>query len=100
MYEIFRELDETVQTINYHKRTGNREEARKLIEKERGRIKDRTYLGRVRRGVSSIRREITRVWESKDMTEDQKRKRIDELTERKNEIIKNAYDKTYGEFSD
>jgi hypothetical protein len=100
MYEIFRELDETVQTINYHKRTGNREEARKLIEKERGRIKYRTYLGRVRRGVSSIRREITRVWESKDMTEDQKRKRIDELTERKNEIIKNAYDKTYGEFSD
>lgn len=90
-YKAVRELDQLIGTINFYKRTGNMKKAREIMAKNRDELRYRTRLSRIRKSLGDINAKIRRVYQS-DISPQDKRERLDNLTERRNNKTKKAYE--------
>jgi hypothetical protein len=91
-YEMFREVDQLVATVNNYKKLGDYQEAVALSKKERRKLIKRKGLLTVRKQLTEINARLRRVMSSKFLTAEQKRAKVDSLIEHKNRITKQAYE--------
>jgi len=77
------------------RKSGNAEEAKKYLEANKNDISMATTMENGARILSNIRKAITAIQRNTDMPEDEKRKKVDELSRRQTEIasrLNKAYD--------
>ena len=91
-YEIFREVDQLVATVNNYKKLGNYKEAVALSKKKRKNLIKKKGLFAVRKQLTEINAKLRRIMSSRILTAEQKRARVNQLIERKNRITKRAYE--------
>jgi hypothetical protein len=92
-YEMFREVDQLVATVNNHRRLGNYKEAAILATKERKAFIKRKGLLKVRKELTEINANLRRTMASRILTAEQKRTKIDGLIERKNQATQQIYER-------
>lgn len=90
LYNLTRDLGQINSTINNYKLLGDTESARRLLKDKRGELRFRKSLDRVKAKVSKINRQIKRLMASTHMTSEEKRKRINTLSQRKLDIVGKA----------
>lgn len=90
-YDTFRELEEVARTVNFYKRSGMMEEAKRLQKDEEALLRMRKRYLRVKRELSAINREIRRTWLDKNMSPEDKKKWIDSRLKRKNKLVTDIY---------
>ncbi|WP_263082161.1 LPD5 domain-containing protein [Endozoicomonas sp. Mp262] len=98
MYEMQKELNDLVMTMNRYRDNGQRDKARKLKEDNREKLLARRGLNRYASRISRLRKQIRRVMENRVMTARVKRQRIDELSRQVNELSAEAVERYKGRF--
>jgi hypothetical protein len=93
-YERLEEVNSIYGDIKQMREFGEAEKALEMAEKEKNKLKARKYLNKVRRAMSDINKQITKIRLSRSMDPDEKRRRMDILQERKNKLAKAAVEKT------
>lgn len=91
-YETFRELDGITRAVNDYKRKGEYEKFREYRQEHLEKIRDRKQFIATRRKVSKIRIQMDRIYRHTTMSASEKRKRINQLTQARNNHIKRLYD--------
>ena len=92
-YDIFREMDELVATVNQKARLGDYDAARALAKSSPVDLNAwRMRSNKTRTALAKINREIRRIWNARDMTPAQKRARIDKLADTRNKIVREFYE--------
>jgi len=92
MYDAFKEIDELAATINHYRKSGDLERARQVASENRDTLKYKAFAQAVKRQLSNIRKLERAIWQNERMDAEQKRERLDNLTERKRTIYKKAYE--------
>jgi len=90
-YEMSKEVDGLVKTINFYKKMGDIEKARALYEKSKDKIRYRKAFNAINNRISKINRRIKWTYQS-DLSPDEKRVRVNKLNSLKNRIFKRSYD--------
>jgi len=90
-YEFAKEVDNLAATISNYKSIGNYEMARKITMENRDSLLYKKFINKTRREISKIRKQEKRIWSSKLLTPEQKRRQLRELFRRKNRIYQIAY---------
>jgi hypothetical protein len=90
-YDIYREVDELIGTINHYKRLGKLDEARELMKQNRRKLRARKALTSTRQSLTEINNKIKRIWADKRLSAEAKREQIDNLTQRRNNLVEKVY---------
>jgi hypothetical protein len=91
-YDTYNEMDEALKTLNHYKQTGNYQKAKKIATDKKEALRLKRYFNKVKRELSRINSRIRHIYAS-NMTADVKKEKIDNLLERRNQIIYNAYER-------
>lgn len=87
MYKMMREAEELYRTVNEYRKDGRFERARELME-DRGKILNaRKPLKETQKQVRQLNSQIDFIMRSKELTAEEKRKRIDRKIEQRNAIV-------------
>ncbi|MBE4617393.1 LPD38 domain-containing protein [Vibrio navarrensis] len=87
MYKMMREAEELYRTVNEYRKDGRFERARELME-DRGKILNaRKPLKETQKQVRQLNSQIDLIMRSKELTAEEKRKRIDRKIEQRNAIV-------------
>ena len=89
-YELYREVDDIHRTIAAYEKQGLDERADALEEKNATKLDERKSLSREARRIADIRKEVEEIYRDREMSKDEKRKQIDELTAERNAIAETA----------
>jgi hypothetical protein len=92
VYDTFKEIDELAATINHYRKSGDLEMARQVAAENRDTLKYKAFAQAVKRQLSNIRKLERAIWQNERLDAEQKRERLDNLTERKRAIYKKAYE--------
>ena len=90
MYEMQKELNDLVMTMNRYRDNGQRDKARELKEENREKLLARRGLNRYATRISRLRKQIRKIMDNRVMTAKVKRQRIDALSRRVNELSAEA----------
>jgi len=90
-YELFREVDEIYNLASHYRRTGDIEKARAVLERDKEKLRWRKPMLKAKARARKISNRIRYIIESREMSRDEKRERIDELAMRRNELMKLIY---------
>lgn len=91
-YETLNEMDTFVKTVNHYKKTGEYEKAYELRMEKRNILRFKKRFSKIRVQLRDINKDIKKVLLSKRMSSEQKRGRTDDLSERRNELVKRVYE--------
>jgi hypothetical protein len=97
-YDTLDEIDRTTRTIKYYQETGDYESARKLFSESSDKIRFKKSFGKIRFYLGAVNKQIKVVMRS-DLTPDEKRDRIDALSDKRNKLVKMAWE-SYSRISD
>lgn len=91
-YETLNEIDVLVQTINHYKRTGEYKKARTLKMESQDILKFKTIFKKRQTQLRNINKQIKRIMINKLISPEQKRRKIDSLSKRRNMLVKQIYE--------
>lgn len=93
-YDRLSEVEETYRTIQAYRKEGKFEEANELRNANMDKLKYRGALGRARKQLGDLNKQIERVSRNKSISKEMKRVQIQRLQKRKNEVAKRIADLT------
>lgn len=88
VYDRMKEVDEIARTIKAYRMEGKGREASELQNSERDKLRYRRALGRARKQLGNINKQMERISRSNALSAATKRKRMDILRQRKNDIAR------------
>lgn len=86
LYDRMKEADQIWRTITAYRKEGRAEDAKELLVSNRDKLKNRGALGRARKQLGDINKQMDRISRSDRYSREMKRIRIEQLRKRKNEI--------------
>jgi hypothetical protein len=92
LYEAMDESDKLVQTVKHYMILGDMKKAEKMVDANLGKYSVNKFLNKARKKLTTLRNAMKDVERNPNLTRDEKRKEIDELTALRNELLKDVYD--------
>lgn len=92
-YDLLKEVEQTYASIQEARKTGDRDRVRELRDENMELLRTRSMMEGSRDQLSAINRRMRRILYDKDMTGDEKREELDELTAKKNSVAKRAIER-------
>jgi hypothetical protein len=91
-FDSLKNVRELTATVNFYRRSGDFDKAQKYARKNAKQLRYAPRLNSVYSQMSNISSEMKRVWTHKTMSGDEKKKRLDALTKRRNSLAKKVYE--------
>ena len=92
-YQMLNEVNQLKRTIDQYRREGRIEAAKTLLASSGELLKSRQSLGRTQQKIRVVRNKIELIQRDKTLDAEQKRRRIDELLARRNDLAYQAVNK-------
>ena len=93
IYEMIREVQTLYATVKDLRRTGDKERSQEIIEGNREKLGLRRAAGQVELRLAEFNKQARLIHADRNMSPEEKRERLDALTQKRNEFVKLAYDK-------
>ncbi|QHC10113.1 hypothetical protein GRF56_16495 [Aeromonas veronii] len=95
-YRMLNEVNQLKRTVDQYRSEGLDDKANELLEEHGGILKSRRSLSRTQQQVRVVRNKIELIQRDRTMNAEEKRKRIDELLARRNDLVYQAVNKNRG----
>ncbi len=92
-YRMLNEVNQLKRTVDQYRSEGLTDKARELLEEQGGILKSRRSLSRTQQQVRVVRNKIELIQRDRTMTAEEKRRRIDEMLARRNDLVYLAVNK-------
>ncbi|MGL6373008.1 LPD38 domain-containing protein [Aeromonas hydrophila] len=92
-YRMLSEVNQLKRTVDQYRSEGLDDKANELLEEQGGILKSRRSLSRTQQQVRVVRNRIELIQRDSTMNAEEKRRRIDELIVRRNDLVYQAVDK-------
>ncbi|MFQ1691272.1 LPD38 domain-containing protein [Aeromonas veronii] len=92
-YRMLSEVNQLKRTVDQYRSEGLDDKANELLEEQGGILKSRRSLSRTQQQVRVVRNKIELIQRDRSMNAEEKRKRIDELLARRNDLVYQAVNK-------
>ncbi|MFQ1834185.1 LPD38 domain-containing protein [Aeromonas veronii] len=92
-YRMLSEVNQLKRTVDQYRSEGLDDKANELLEEQGGILKSRRSLSRTQQQVRVVRNKIELIQRDRTMNAEEKRKRIDELLSRRNDLVYQAVNK-------
>ncbi|MEH8151374.1 LPD38 domain-containing protein [Aeromonas caviae] len=92
-YRMLNEVNQLKRTVDQYRSEGLTDKARELLEEQGGILKSRRSLSRTQQQVRVVRNKIELIQRDRTMSADEKRRRIDGLLSRRNDLVYQAVNK-------
>ncbi|MGQ4604075.1 LPD38 domain-containing protein [Aeromonas veronii] len=92
-YRMLSEVNQLKRTVDQYRCEGLDDKANELMDKQGGILKSRRSLSRTQQQVRVVRNKIELIQRDRTMNAEEKRKRIDELLARRNDLVYQAVNK-------
>ncbi|MDX7835581.1 LPD38 domain-containing protein [Aeromonas caviae] len=92
-YRMLNEVNQLKRTVDQYRSEGLTDKARELLEEQGGILKARRSLSRTQQQVRVVRNKIELIQRDRTMTAEEKRRRIDEMLARRNDLVYQAVNK-------
>lgn len=89
-YRMLSEVNQLKRTVDQYRSEGLDDKANELLEEQGGILKSRRSLSRTQQQVRVVRNKIELIQRDRTMNAEEKRKRIDELLARRNDLVYQA----------
>ncbi|MBP8174242.1 MAG: hypothetical protein KAY06_09630, partial [Aeromonadaceae bacterium] len=89
-YRMLNEVNQLKRTVDQYRSEGLTDKANELLEEQGGILKSRRSLSRTQQQVRVVRNRIELIQRDRTMSADEKRRRIDELLSRRNDLVYQA----------
>ncbi|MGL6407485.1 LPD38 domain-containing protein [Aeromonas veronii] len=89
-YRMLNEVNQLKRTVDQYRSEGLDDKANELLDEQGGILKSRRSLSRTQQQVRVVRNKIELIQRDRTMNADEKRKRIDELLARRNDLVYQA----------
>lgn len=87
-YDMLKEAQQAAGSINAYKKESNKEKAEQIYRDYFDEIKRKKYLSKTQKNVSKLNDQMNAIYRDKKMSKSAKRKKLDELLEKKNKMLK------------
>ncbi|WFC15442.1 LPD38 domain-containing protein [Aeromonas salmonicida] len=94
-YRMLNEVNQLKRTVDQYRSEGLTDKANELLEEQGGILKSRRSLSRTQQQVRVVRNKIELIQRDKTMAAEEKRRRIDELLARRNDLVYQAVNKNH-----
>ncbi|WP_323977872.1 LPD38 domain-containing protein [Aeromonas veronii] len=92
-YRMLNEVNQLKRTVDQYRSEGLTDKANELLEEQGGILKSRRSLSRTQQQVRVVRNKIELIQRDRTMAAEEKRRRIDELLARRNDLVYQAVNK-------
>ncbi|WP_409070758.1 LPD38 domain-containing protein [Aeromonas caviae] len=92
-YRMLNEVNQLKRTVDQYRSEGLTDKANELLEEQGGILKSRRSLSRTQQQVRVVRNKIELIQRDRTMAAEEKRRRIDELLARRNDLVYQAFNK-------
>nr|WP_234929202.1 LPD38 domain-containing protein [Aeromonas caviae] len=92
-YRMLNEVNQLKRTVDQYRSEGLTDKARELLEEQGGILKARRSLSRTQQQIRVVRNKIELIQRDRTLTAEEKRRRIDELLARRNDLAYQAVTK-------
>lgn len=92
-YRMLNEVNQLKRTVDQYRSEGLTDKANELLDEQGGILKARRSLSRTQQQVRVVRNKIELIQRDRTMNAEEKRKRIDELLARRNDLVYQAVNK-------
>lgn len=92
-YRMLNEVNQLKRTVDQYRSEGLTDKARELLEEQGGILKSRRSLSRTQQQVRVVRNKIELIQRDRTLTAEEKRRRIDEMLARRNDLVYQAVNK-------
>lgn len=92
-YQMLNEVNQLKRTVDQYRSEGLDDKANELLDEQGGILKSRRSLSRTQQQVRVVRNKIELIQRDRTMNAEEKRKRIDELLARRNDLVYQAVNK-------
>ncbi|CAJ1921109.1 LPD38 domain-containing protein [Aeromonas jandaei] len=92
-YQMLNEVNQLKRTIDQYRSEGLTDKANELLDEQGGILKSRRSLSRTQQQVRVVRNKIELIQRDRTMNAEEKRRRIDELLTRRNDLVYQAVNK-------
>ncbi|MFQ2209941.1 LPD38 domain-containing protein [Aeromonas caviae] len=92
-YRMLNEVNQLKRTVDQYRSEGLTDKANELLEEQGGILKSRRSLSRTQQQVRVVRNKIELIQRDRTLTAEEKRRRIDELLARRNDLVYQAVNK-------
>ncbi|MCJ7930340.1 LPD38 domain-containing protein [Aeromonas sp. LsrichE-8G] len=92
-YRMLNEVNQLKRTVDQYRSEGLTDKANELLEEQGGILKSRRSLSRTQQQVRVVRNKIELIQRDRKMTAEEKRRRIDEMLARRNDLVYQAVNK-------
>ncbi|GJC03746.1 hypothetical protein KAM385_07750 [Aeromonas hydrophila] len=92
-YRMLNEVNQLKRTVDQYRNEGLTDKANELLEEQGGILKSRRSLSRTQQQVRVVRNKIDLIQRDRTMNAEDKRRRIDELLARRNDLVYQAVNK-------
>ncbi|BBS17658.1 LPD38 domain-containing protein [Aeromonas caviae] len=89
-YRMLNEVNQLKRTVDQYRSEGLTDKANELLEEQGGILKSRRSLSRTQQQVRVVRNRIELIQRDRTMTAEEKRRRIDEMLARRNDLVYQA----------
>ncbi|MFQ2892367.1 LPD38 domain-containing protein [Aeromonas caviae] len=89
-YRMLNEVNQLKRTVDQYRSEGLTDKARELLEEQGGILKARRSLSRTQQQVRVVRNKIELIQRDRTLTAEEKRRRIDEMLARRNDLVYQA----------
>ncbi|WP_414626939.1 LPD38 domain-containing protein [Aeromonas hydrophila] len=95
-YRMLNEVNQLKRTVDQYRNEGLTDKADELLDEQGGILKSRRSLSRTQQQVRVVRNKIELIQRDRTMSAEEKRRRIDELLARRNDLVYQAVNKNKG----
>ncbi len=95
-YRMLNEVNQLKRTVDQYRNEGLTDKADELLDEQGGILKSRRNLSRTQQQVRVVRNKIELIQRDRTMSAEEKRRRIDELLARRNDLVYQAVNKNKG----
>lgn len=92
-YRMLNEVNQLKRTVDQYRSEGLTDKANELLEEQGGILKSRRNLSRTQQQIRVVRNRIELIQRDRTLAAEEKRRRIDELLTRRNDLVYQAVDK-------
>ncbi|MFM5032335.1 LPD38 domain-containing protein [Aeromonas media] len=92
-YRMLNEVNQLKRTVDQYRSEGLTDKASELLEEQGGILKSRRSLSRTQQQVRVVRNKIELIQRDRTLTAEEKRRRIDEMLARRNDLVYQAVNK-------
>ncbi|MGU5534013.1 LPD38 domain-containing protein [Aeromonas caviae] len=92
-YRMLNEVNQLKRTVDQYRSEGLTDKANELLEEQGGILKSRRSLSRTQQQVRVVRNKIELIQRDRTLTAEEKRRRIDEMLSRRNDLVYQAVNK-------